>query len=666
MSATTENKYLGKEKISKLLLKFSIPCILALLITSLYNIVDQIFIGHGTTEGLGTVGNAATSIVFPITLIAVAFSGMFGDGVAAFLSICQGRKDTAGAHRAVGGSIAITFIVSLVLVLLGYIFCDQILTLFGASTENILYARQYLYIILAFFPVYMLGYMLNSVIRADGSPSFAMIATVAGAITNIILDPIFIFVLGWGIQGAAWATITGQIITLIISIVYLTHTKTFHLKLTSFRPQAQAISNIAKLGISTFITQLSIVVISMVCNKMLAIYGAESIYGANDPLAIIGICMKVFTIVLNIALGIIIGAQPILGFNIGAGQYNRVRETFRKCLLSVIVVGLVATLFFEFCPQPIIAIFGSNSENPELYMQFAVLTFRIFLSLITFTCIIKVASTFFQAVGEPIKAAIISLSRDIILFVPMVIIFPAITHNIDSILWAAPAADVLGIIVSGSLLIHYFRHLGRDVKTAAKDVTMQSSHPGVIITISREHGSQGKKIGELVASKLNIPYYYKELTALAAEESGIAKQYIKKVNSNDGEEISQELYLTTSPAKYAIEAQDAVIKEIAKRGSCVIVGRAADYVLRNNPNILRVFIYAPKEQRVKNIMAMYDDSEKDARKNIERSDKNRSEYYSLISGQKWGDSRNYDLCLDAAALGKEKAAELICLAAKKQ
>lgn len=211
MPSGEENKYLGKEKISKLLFKFSIPCILALLITSLYNIVDQIFIGHGTAEGLGAVGNAATSIVFPLTLVAVALAGMFGDGTAAFLSICQGRKDTKNAHRAVGGSALITLIIGIVLVALGFIFCDTILQLFGASTDNIVYARQYFYIILSFFPVYMLGYMLNSVIRADGSPTFAMIATVAGAVTNIILDPVFIFAFGWGIQGAAWATITGQI-----------------------------------------------------------------------------------------------------------------------------------------------------------------------------------------------------------------------------------------------------------------------------------------------------------------------------------------------------------------------------------------------------------------------------------------------------------------------
>ncbi len=656
----TENKYLSQERIGKLLLKFAIPCILAMLITSLYNIVDQIFIGHGTTEGLGAVGNAATSIVFPLTLVAVALSGMFGDGTAAYLSICQGRQDTKNAHRAVGGSFLVVFILSLVLVVLGFVFCDNILSAFGASADNILYARQYFYIILSFFPIYMLGYMLNSVIRADGSPTFAMIATVAGALTNIILDPIFIFALNWGIQGAAWATVTGQILTLIISLVYLTHTKTFKITLHSFKPQKEVLVSVAKLGISTLITQLSIVVISMACNNMLAQFGAKSEYGANDPLAIIGICMKVFTIVLSIAMGIIIGAQPILGYNIGAGLHDRVRETFRKCIMATVIVGLVATLIFELCPELIINIFGSNSDNPGLYMQFATLTFRIFLSLVTLTCVIKVISIFFQAVGEPLKATIVSLSRDIVIFVPLVIILPNIMNNITGILWAAPIADILGAIIAISLAVVYFRHLGQDVKVTAKaSSVIKSSHAGVIITIAREHGSQGKKIGELVAQKLNIPYYYKELTALAAQESGLDKKYIRKVNSNDGEEISKELYLTTAPAKYAIEAQDAILKEIAKQGSCVIVGRAADYVLRNQPKLLRVFIYAPKDFRAQNLIEMYNDDEKSARKNLERADKNRADYYAMVAGQKWGDPQNYDLCIDAS-LGKEKVIDAIC------
>lgn len=654
----TENKYLGTAKISKLLLKFSIPCILALLITSLYNVVDQIFIGHGTTEGLGAVGNAATSIVFPLTLVAVALAGMFGDGTAAFLSICQGRKDTKNAHRAVGSSLVITLLLSLVLVGLGFAFGDQILQGFGATETNLLYARQYFNIIIAFFPVYMVGFTMNSVIRADGAPTFAMVATVAGALTNIILDPIFIFVLNGGISGAAWATITGQIVTLLISIIYFTRTRTFRLQLASFRPAGQLLSNIAKLGVSTLITQLSIVVISMVCNQMLAIYGAQSPYGANDPLAIIGICMKVFTIVLSVALGIIIGAQPILGFNIGAGQTDRVRETFRRCLVATIIVGLVSTVIFELCPQVVIHIFGSNSEHPELYMEFAVKTFRIFLMLITFTCAIKIISIFFQAVGEPLRATVVSLTRDIVIFVPLVIILPRVFDNIDGVLWAAPIADVLGMAIAGTLAFHYFRHLRANTQSATESLSLQASQSGPIITISRQHGTQGKKIGELVAEELKIPYYYKELTALAAQNSGLDKAYIKKVNVQDDTDLAYELYLTTSPAKYAIEAQDAVLRQIAHKGSCVIVGRAADYVLRDHRPLLRVFLYAPEEFRLRNIQAMYGDSAKEARKQLERSDHDRAEYYSLISGQKWGEAMNYDLCVDAS-LGKAKIAQLI-------
>lgn len=670
-----ENKMLGHEKILKLLIKFAVPCIIALLISALYNIVDQIFIGHGTTEGLGAVGNAATSVVFPLTLVAVAFAGTFGDGTAAFLSICQGRKDTKESHRAVGNSVVLTFIVSLILVALGLTFSESILTAFGASGENLLYAKQYFLIILSFFPVYMLGYMLNSVIRADGAPTFAMIATVAGALTNIILDPIFIFALNWGIRGAAWATVIGQVITLLISIFYLTRTQTFKLKLVSLKLEKSLLGNVVKLGVSTFITQLSIVAISMACNRMLAIFGAKSVYGANDPLAIIGICMKVFTIVLSIAMGIIIGAQPILGFNIGAERHDRVRETFRKCTLATIVVGVIATIIFELCPQYIINIFGSNSENPELYMQFAVLTFRIFLMLITFTCLIKVISIFFQAVGEPLKAAAVSLLRDILIFIPLVIILPNAMRNIEGILWAAPIADIIGMAVSGTLALRYFKQLQKNEAEPKEEETMiASSKPGIIVTIAREHGTQGKQIGKQIAEALSVPFYDKEIVALAAEKSGLNAEYLNKVwddtneldsaraeaNENQDAEgrLRHELYLTTSPAKYAVEAQEAAVKAVARAGSCVIVGRAADYVLRHRQDLLRIFIYGSQDLRVKNIMAMYGDTEVEAKKHLTQSDQNRAQYYNLISGQKWGDPHNYDLCLDVA-LGKEKIVQAV-------
>lgn len=655
MENKDDNKFLGTEKVSKLLLKFSIPCILSLLISSLYNIVDQIFIGNSE---LGYLGNAATSIVFPITIISVAFAWCFGDGSAAFLSLCQGRNDTKNVHKAIGNSILINFVISIIFVLLGFIFMDNLLYLFGASEVTISIAKDYFTIILIFIPVYMMANMMNAVIRADGSPAFSMASTLSGAITNIILDPIFIFVLNLGIKGAAWATVIGQIVSLIVAIAYFTRTKTFKLCFNSFKIDFNLFSNVVKLGISTFITQMSIVVISLVCNIMLSKYGEMSKYGADIPIAVMGICMKVFTIVINIVVGIILGAQPILGYNIGAKKNNRVRQTFKIVLLATITIGLISTLVFELCPQVVIRIFGTESD---LYMEFAILTFKIFLLLITFTCIIKMTSIFFQAVGKPLNAAIISLSRDIVCFVPIVIILPKFM-GIKGVLWAAPIADLIGVIISFILVFIFFRKLDKNDETELNDIIIKESKKGVIITISREHGSQGKYIGELVSKKLNIPYYYKEMTALATKESGLDKEFVSKINQNSN--FLHDLYLTTSPAKYAIEAQDKVIKKISEKGSCVIVGRAADYVLRDNSNLIRIFIHAPKEYRVKKVMEMYKDNKNQAIKNIDKSDKARSSYYKIISGLEWGKVNNYDLSIDSS-IGPNLTAEIICEYVKK-
>ena len=652
MESEENNKYLGTEKISKLLLKFAIPCILSLLISSLYNIVDQIFIGNSE---LGYLGNAATTIVYPITIIAVAFAWCFGDGAAAFLSLCQGRKDTKNVHQAIGNGIIVTFVISILFLILGFSFIDKILYSFGASEATIGLARDYFIIILSAIPVYMLANMMNAVIRADGSPAFSMASTLSGAILNIILDPIFIFVFRLGIKGAAWATIIGQIISFVIAFVYLFRTKTFKLKLESFKMNFRLFSNVIKLGISTFITQMSIVIISLVCNIMLSKYGAMSKYGEDIPIAVIGIAMKVFTIVINIVVGIIIGAQPILGYNYGARNYERVRKTFKTVLLLTILVGIISTLIFELCPQIVIRMFGTESD---LYMEFATMTFRIFLMLVTFTCTIKMISIFFQAVGEPVKSAIVSLLRDIVCFVPLVIILPKFL-GVTGILWAAPIADLIGMFFSGILIVVFFRGIAK-IKTdnSIPSAILKKSVPGVIITIARQHGSQGKYIGKLIAEKLNIPYYYKEMTALAAQESGLDREFISKLNSNSPDQLNQ-LYLTTAPVQYAVQAQDRVIKEIAENGSCVIVGRAADYVLRDNKDLIKIFIYAPKDYRISNIMEMYNDSQLEATKNVEKSDRTRANYYKTISGLEWGKLENYDLCIDSS-IGKEETANIIC------
>lgn len=404
------NKFLGEGKISKLMLKFSIPCVLSLLVSALYNIVDQIFIGNSE---LSALGNAATGVVFPIFIIAQAFAWCFGDGCAAYLNICQGQNNTKTAKKAIGTGITVTLAVSVLLMLVFYPLKTQLLSLFGASENSIDMAVEYFNIILAFFPVYMLSNMMNAVVRADGSPSWSMASMLSGAIINIILDPIFIFGVKWGMTGAAIATVIGQTVSFVITVLYFFRTKTFKLTLKDLLPDFRAFSGALKMGTSSFITQMTIVIISLCCNIQLAKYGAVSQFGVDIPIAIIGIESKVFTVVINIVVGIVLGCQPIIGYNIGEKKYDRVKKLYRDILLCTVVTGLASTLLFELAPNFVVGLFGmpTNIPNPGDYWIFGERTFRIFLSLVTFTCIIKMTSIFFQAVGNPVNAIIAYRAR---------------------------------------------------------------------------------------------------------------------------------------------------------------------------------------------------------------------------------------------------------------
>ncbi len=464
MENQQSSEFLGKEKISKLMVKFCIPCVLSLLVSALYNIVDQIFVGNSE---LSTLGNAATGVVFPIFIIAQGFAWYFGDGSAAYINIRQGKGDTEKIHKCVGTGMTFTLIVSVILLAVFYPLKTQILTLFGASENSIGYAVEYFNIILGFFPIYMLSNMINAVVRADGSPSWSMLSMLAGAIVNIILDPVFIFACKWGMAGAAWATVIGQAVSFVISIAYLFRTKTFRLKLKSLIPDFRVYGEAFKLGLSSLITQMTIVVISLVCNIMLAKYGSMSKYGADIPIAVISIESKVFTVVINIVVGIVLGCQPIIGYNMGAKNFDRVKKLYRAILLSTVIVGLVATILFEAAPDAVVGMFGkpTNIPNPEDYWDFSRKTFRIFLALVTFTCLIKMSSIFFQAVGKPVFAVLISLIRDIICFVPLICVLP-IFLGVNGILISAPIADLLAIIVTAVLTAVFFLGIKKAMRQA--------------------------------------------------------------------------------------------------------------------------------------------------------------------------------------------------------
>lgn len=672
MEQEENSRYLGSEKIPKLMLKFAIPCVLSLLVSALYNIVDQIFIGNSE---LSALGNAATGVVFPIFIIAQAFAWWFGDGCAAYLNICQGKKNSQNAHKAIGTGIILAVAASIILMAVFYPLKKQLLLTFGASQDrfgadgtliepgSIDYAIEYFNIILGFFPVFMAMNMMNAVIRADGSPGWSMVSMLSGAVINIALDAAFIYGCKWGMAGAAWATIIGQCVSLAVSVVYfIRKTKTFKLGLKSFVPDFKSFSSPAKLGLSSFITQMTIVIISLVCNILLKKYGALSDYGENIPIAIIAVESKVFTVVINIVVGIVLGCQPIIGYNIGAKNTARVKKLYFSILCCTLAIGLIFTVLFEAAPRAVVGIFGAPDPaqmNVENYWKFAEKTFRIFLMLVTFTCTIKMSSIFFQASGRPVFAIVASLIRDIVCFIPLICVLP-IFYGIEGILWAAPIADGIAILVAAALTIVFLRSLGEKTKNNAAEPSehaIQPSVQGVIITIAREHGSSGKQIGKLLAEKLGIPFYYKEMTMLAAQESGLDKEFISDINANSPA-LLRSLYLSTEVVQQAIIAQDKIIRKIADNGSCVIVGRAADYVLREYENTVRIFVYAPEEYKIKRITEVYGDSYDDAKKHVHRSDEARAAYYKNISGLKWGDARNYDLSVDSS-IGVDATVELI-------
>lgn len=651
------SKLLGEAKISKLLFQFSIPCVTALLISAFYNIVDQIFIGNSS---LGYLGNAATGISFPIICIANAFAWCIGDGAAAYLSICAGRNDRDSADKCVGTGLTASMIVSLILTVICLVFQKFLMTLFGASEQTLGLAMDYFKIVAAFFPFYLLLNVMNSMIRADGSPTYAMVAISFGAIINIILDPIFIFVFDWGIQGAAIATVIGQVVSFVASVLYFLKPKSFRLSKASFKIDFSILKNLISLGGATFITQIGIVVMTLLSNITLFHFGALSKFGSDIPISVFSIQTKVYTIVNNIVVGIALGSQPILGYNYGAGNIERVKQTYKLVLMSSLTVGVIATILFEFFPNLIVAIFGSGNA---LYQEFALKTFRIYLSLSLITCIIKMTAVFFQSIGKSFQAMISSIIRDIICIVTFTLSLAYFIESrqpgqgIYSILIAAPLSDLVAGTVVLILTVRFFRSFKSNVHMDKSTPTIQKSKPGMIITVAREHGSCGKEVGRMVAQKLGIPFYYKEMTALAAQESGLTKEFVSDMNQN-ATKLFYQLYLSSHVVKQAVVAQEKIIRKIADNGSCVIVGRAADYVLKDYNNVVSVFLYAPTEFRIKNVQKMYGDCYEDAKKNIVRSTNARASYYQGISGKSWKDMDNYNLCLDTS-IGIDETANII-------
>ena len=654
-----EENILGTEKISKLMLKFSIPSIISLVVNSLYNIVDQIFIGRG----VGYLGNGATNVVFPITVLAMAFAFMIGDGGAAYLSLKLGQKKKEDAAKGVANAIIIGTIISIIMFAGGLMFLPQLLNLFGCTDGLREYALGYGGIIVIGLPFFILGSVLNGMIRADGSPKYAMFSMVTGAILNIILDPIFIFPLNMGVEGAALATIISQFVTFLMNALYIKKFKTIELSRKIFKFESKVGLKVLSLGISSFITQMSFVFLISVQNNLLGKYGAESKFGQDIPITVLGIVMKINQILNSIIIGVAAGAQPILGYNYGAGKFDRVKKTLKTVLTCTITVSITAFILFQTIPEKLISIFGSGDSN---YMEFACLTFRTYLLLCICNGVQIPSGIFFQAIGKSIKSAILSLSRQILLLIPGMIIFSSI-FGLMGILYAGPIADGIAFCISSTLLIFEMKNLGKAKKVKSQALIDDTSTDNklskkFVITVSREYGSGGRYVGRLIADKLGIKFYDKDLIVKLAKKTGLTEEYIEK-NEEQRDPLSilnNGFYagLTNSDELFIRESE--LIKELAAKESCVIIGRCADFILKDKKNVLKVFISGTMKDKIKRATKIYGLDEKEAEKEINRINKLRASHYKHYTGNEWLEASNYDICINSDLYGVEKTADLIC------
>ena len=459
------NQFLGTERIGTLMRRYAIPCIISLLVGALYNIVDQIFIANASY--LGSYGNAANTVVFPLTVVALAVAVMIGDGCCAFVSISLGKQEARTAKQSVGNAVVMTVTGSLALTAVYLLFPRQIVAVFGGTVNEATYrySLEYFFYISLGIPFYMFGQAMNPIIRADGSPKFAMVSTLAGAVINMILDPIFIFTFRWGMMGAAVATVIGQVATALLAVWYLLHMRIIKPGKEDYRLNGPVCGKTLALGITSFLSQISLVASMMAVNNMIRKYGTlDPVFGqeqyAQIPMAVVGIVMKFFQIVISIVVGMAAGCIPIVGYNMGAEKKLRVRELFTKLLVAEALVGAVALVLAEGFPRQLIAIFGAANES-SYYTDFAIKAFRTYLCMMILACINKACFIFLQAVGKALASTLLSMFREVVFGVGFALLLP-VFFGLDGVLYSMPVSDILTFIISAIIIVKTYRELNTE------------------------------------------------------------------------------------------------------------------------------------------------------------------------------------------------------------
>lgn len=662
----------GTEKISKILLKLAPPVMLAQLIQALYNIIDSLFVGKYSDSGL-----TALSIIYPLQLLMIALAVGTGVGINTVMAakLGVGNEKEADEYAGVGTPLA-GF-----MWLLFAVICWFAMPFYAKMSTNseviihdvIVYGR----IVCVFSFGLFLESIWTKVLQSCGDMKTPMTAQIIGAITNIVLDPLLIFgMFGFpkmGIAGAAVATVSGQIMAALIVM------KKGFRKSPHRQVYPHHIAKIFQLGIPNILMQSAYTFYILGLNLILATFSDQAV----TALGLYYKWQTFFFIPLGAMQTCIV---PVISYNYAARNIERCKKTLSASIVFGMSLMALGTLCFVCIPSQMLRVFTSD----ELVIAIGRVGFRFvgisFLPMVTSL----IFPVFFQAVGSSLKSSLLTVIRTVVLFVPLAYLFSRFGLN-----WFWLTYPVTEVITSLTGAYFYRQFLSKDYVreteasggknitdvTAAThisaatagadstgshdnidnldnpDIALKPSKPGVIITIAREHGSSGKQIGKCVANALGIPFYYKEMIALAAKESGLNREFISDIHKNSPD-IMRDLYLSSNAVQYAIKAQDAIIREIAENGSCVIVGRAADYILKDYDNVVRIFIHAPQDYRIQRVMDVYGDTPKEARVNIERSDKARASYYEHISGTHWGDARNYELTVDSSD-GVEKTAQFI-------
>ena len=458
----SEHRFLAEAPTGKLMRRYAMPCVISLLVGALYNIVDQIFIANASY--LGSFGNAANTVVFPMTVIALAIAVMIGDGCCAFVSLSLGKGRPEDASRSTGNAVVLSVTAGFVLMAIYLLLRDPLLTVFGGrvNDETFRLAQEYFFWITLGIPLYMFGQAMNPVIRADGSPRFAMLSTLAGAVVNIILDPVFLFVCKWGMMGAAVATVLGQALTAALAVWYLFHSRIVRLHPADFCLKAKIVWRTLSLGACSFLSQISLVAAMAAINNMVRKYGAlDPIFSqtqyAQIPMAVVGIVMKFFQIIISIVVGMAAGCIPIVGYNMGAERRDRVRTLFRRLLLCEALVGAVGLVLVEGFPRALIGIFGAANES-VYYTDFALRAFRIYLCMLVLACVNKACFIFLQAMGKAAASTALSMVREIVFGVGFALLLP-LFWGLDGVLWSMPVSDILTFAISAVLIVRTDREL---------------------------------------------------------------------------------------------------------------------------------------------------------------------------------------------------------------